>query len=153
MADKTHLGNCLGVDGGVEGQVSQDGVQPRRHGHLQLVGREVEPRVNLRGLEEGHTVQLGVATQTADVAGDGVGLADEALLRLQHGDLAQRVLGQEGLAQVLVASDVNVLLGDGNAVVRGGDQRLVRAEVSRERVDGLRQRNKNREKSGMTEVP
>mmetsp|Transcript_7253 Transcript_7253/g.22887 ORF Transcript_7253/g.22887 Transcript_7253/m.22887 type:complete len:444 (+) Transcript_7253:28-1359(+) len=93
-----HLGLADGL--GVVGRHADHGQEPGTHGHLQLVGAPVHPRVHLARLEERLAVQLGVRAQAGDVAGDGVRLKDVALSGLQHRHLAHRVLGQELLRLV-----------------------------------------------------
>ena len=124
----------LDGDALVELHPAEDLVHPVGDGEVQVGGAEVHPLVDLAGLEVRGAHQLRVSAQAADVLGDRVGLEDAALRRLQRRDLAKRVEREELGRLVGLAHDEARRDGDVDAIVLGGDQRLVGAGVAREGV-------------------
>ncbi|GET86353.1 elongation factor-1 gamma [Leishmania tarentolae] len=118
-----------GRHGALRGRNAGEGLHQVRHVmRIQLAGGEVEPHVDLAALEGRGAVQLCAALLHAgNVAHDGVGLEEVALLRLQGGEAharaaVARIFGRLVFLAVLAHLELDVDVG-----VRGGHHDLLGA--------------------------
>eukprot|EP00760_Papus_ankaliazontas_P033177 PhM_4_TR6219/c0_g1_i3/m.26346 len=138
-----------GVEGALQGghrlllaglvllEVADDGADEDVHVGVDLVGSEVDPLVDLRGLVgAAAAVQGAGGIEAGDVAHDSVGLEEVAVLRLGHRHAAEGVAVQGVLGGLVVLAeveggrrhvDVGVLAGDeglGDLVAAGVGEEL-----------------------------